>query len=682
MPKQTTIFKQLIFNVVFPAFMALILLGLLNYYHTRSILVKNIYTQNQIISDEIKNVLEFQDLALSILENEMNRQMEAASNELVQKVFRDTKNIGSANLYDIRAKIGLDTAKQDIYVINREGIIINTTFKKDLNRNMFDFGEAHKKYLLHIWDEKKFLPERFGIEASTKRLKKYSYHPTLDGKYIIELGSYSERADDIIAFIKNRLNGISEKKLGIVSCDLFMGADNPFSLNKEATIIPEHLKLLKELFRTKSSDQILSKEKGSYMQYDYIYMDRKGSDLYRSSVIRIITDRSIDQAILRKELVKFLLIFLLTVSAVLTLIYRKTRVITDPIKKLVEKVMSISDRNLSVRAEVLGNNEITTLSMKFNIMIEQLESYYYELEEKVRERTAQIQHQKEEIEAQRDAIESQKNILADINQNLQKAYVEIEDQKKAIMDSIYYARRIQNAILPPDDYVKKALPDSFILYLPKDIVSGDFYWIAQRKGKTVFAAVDCTGHGVPGAFMSIVGNNQLNYAVNIVSQTRPADILNSLNYGVTHTLRQTKTSTPVRDGMDISLCVLDFEKKSLEYAGAYNPVYLVRNGELITYKADKVPIGAFIDEELHEYTNNTIELQTGDMIYISSDGFEDQFGGEQNKKFMVSRFRSLLLSIAPEPIERQKELLHKALLDWMGDNEQVDDILVMGVRIS
>ena len=182
--------------------------------------------------------------------------------------------------------------------------------------------------------------------------------------------------------------------------------------------------------------------------------------------------------------------------------------------------------------------------------------------------------------------------------------------------------------------------------------------------------------------MSIVGNNQLNYAVNIVSQTRPADILNSLNYGVTHTLRQTKTSTPVRDGMDISLCVLDFEKKSLEYAGAYNPVYLVRNGELITYKADKVPIGAFIDEELHEYTNNTIELQTGDMIYISSDGFEDQFGGEQNKKFMVSRFRSLLLSIAPEPIERQKELLHKALLDWMGDNEQVDDILVMGVRIS
>jgi serine phosphatase RsbU (regulator of sigma subunit) len=134
--------------------------------------------------------------------------------------------------------------------------------------------------------------------------------------------------------------------------------------------------------------------------------------------------------------------------------------------------------------------------------------------------------------------------------------------------------------------------------------------------------------------------------------------------------------------MDIALCVLDFEKRKLEYAGAYNPVYLVRNGELITYKGDKVPIGAFIDEELHEYTNNSIDLLSGDMIFISSDGYEDQFGGEQNKKFMVSKFRNLLLSIAPEPIERQKELLNQAFLDWKGENEQVDDILVIGVRIS
>ncbi len=605
MQKQTTIFKQLIFNVVFPALLALIILGILNYFHTRKILVDGIKTQNEIISDEIQNVLEFQDLALSVLELELNKSMETASKKLVDDIFRNTRNIQTANLYAIRKEIGMDTAKEDIYIIQRDGIIINTTFSKDLHMNMYHFGEAHKQYLQNIWKEGKYYAERFGIEASTKRLKKYTYQPTLDGKYIVELGAYSQKADEIIQFIKNRLNGISRKKQGIVSVDLFMGPDNPFSLNQDAVILPEHLQLLKEIFKEKKSRIVIYKAKGQYIQYDYIYMERQNSNLYKSSVIRIITDRSIDQRALRTELIKFLLIFVITVSSVIVLIYRKTRVITDPLKKLVQNVMRITDGHLNERAEVLGNNEITTLSEKFNIMIEQLESYYYELEEKVRERTAQIQHQKEEIEAQRDAIESQKNILAEINENLQKANVEIEDQKKAITDSIYYARRIQNAILPPDDLVKKALPDSFVLYLPKDIVSGDFYWVAQIREKSIFAAVDCTGHGVPGAFMSIVGNNQLNYAVNVQGISTPSEILNALHYGVTHTLRQSRTGTPVRDGMDIALCTIDLDQRTGEFAGAFNPLFIVRNGELIQFKPDKAPIGAFIGDELQQFTNHT-----------------------------------------------------------------------------
>lgn len=682
MQKQTTIFKQLIFNVVFPAFLALIILGILNYFHTRKILVNGIKTQNEIISDEIQNVLEFQDLALSILELELNRSMEKASEKLVNDVFHNTRNIEKANLYAIRKEIGMDTAKEDIYIIQRDGIIINTTFSKDLHMNMYHFGEEHKRYLQNIWKEGKYYPERFGIEASTKRLKKYTYQPTLDGKYIVELGAYSQKADEIIQFIKNRLNGISGKKQGIVSVDLFMGPDNPFSLNQDAVILPEHLQLLKEIFREKKSRIVIYKAKGQYIQYDYIYMERQNSNLYKSSVIRIITDRSIDQRALRTELIKFLLIFVFTVSSVIILIYRKTRVITDPLKKLVQNVMRITDGHLNERAEVLGNNEIATLSEKFNIMIEQLESYYYELEEKVRERTAQIQHQKEEIEAQRDAIESQKNILAEINENLQKANIEIEDQKKAITDSIYYARRIQNAILPPDDLVKKALPESFVLYLPKDIVSGDFYWVAQIMEKAIFAAVDCTGHGVPGAFMSIVGNNQLNYAVNVQGISKPSEILNALHYGVTHTLRQSRTGSPVRDGMDIALCTIDLDQRKGEFAGAFNPLFIVRNGELIQFKPDKAPIGAFIGDELQQFTNNNFDLLPGDMLYVFSDGYVDQFGGELNKKFMIARFRELLISVSGQPVEKQKEILLNTHNHWKGDNEQVDDILVIGVRIT
>ena len=682
MAKQTTIFRQLIFNVVFPALLALLLLGGLNYYHTFKILVEGQETQKKIIKDEIQNVLEFQDLALSILELDLNASMQKASNKLVDEVFRNTKEIESADLYAIRRQVGMDTAKEDIYIINRNGIITNTTFKKDLFLNMFDFGQTHKLYLLGIWKEGKFYAERFGIEANTKRLKKYTYHPTHDGKFIVELGAYSQNADSIIEFIKNRLKSIAQKKKGIVSVDLFMGADNPFSLDPSSVVLPAHAELLKKIFHDKENRTITVKDGKKDLEYNYIYMERQNSNLYKSSVIRIVTDRSIDKKVLESELLKFLLIFLVTVTAVIILISRKTRVITDPIKKLVQNVMRISDGHLNERAEVHGNNEITTLSEKFNIMIEQLESYYYELEEKVRERTSQIQHQKEEIEAQRDAIESQKNILAEINEHLQKANVEIEEQKKAITDSIYYARRIQNAILPPDDLVKKALPESFVLYLPKDIVSGDFYWIAQQKGKSIFAAVDCTGHGVPGAFMSIVGNNQLNYAVNVVALTQPSEILNSLHYGVTHTLRQSRGGSPVRDGMDIALCTVDFETFKLEFAGAFNPLFIVRNGELIQVKPDKVPIGAFIDDELHQFTNNSFDLQPGDMIYVFSDGYVDQFGGEQNKKFMISRFRELLVSISGDPLDKQKEHLLKTHNEWRGENEQVDDILVIGVRVK
>ena len=231
----------------------------------------------------------------------------------------------------------------------------------------------------------------------------------------------------------------------------------------------------------------------TWYHYQYIYMERStskdkpNSSLYKGSVIRIISDRTAQKALFRVEAKRFILVFIVTMLVLTIVIYRKTKVITLPIKKLVENVDRITNGNLRERAEVIGNNEITRLSEKFNMMIAQLESYYYELEEKVKERTLKIEKQKEEI----------------------------EEQKKHIMDSIYYARRIQNAILPSFNLIDAHLKNYFILYLPKDIVSGDFYWMHEADGLFMMAAVDCTGHGVPGAFMSIVGFNQLNHAVNV-----------------------------------------------------------------------------------------------------------------------------------------------------------------------
>jgi serine phosphatase RsbU (regulator of sigma subunit) len=247
-------------------------------------------------------------------------------------------------------------------------------------------------------------------------------------------------------------------------------------------------------------------------------------------------------------------------------------------------------------------------------MIEELESYYNELEQKVEERTREIQQQKEEISAQRDAIEDQRNLLADKNESIEKAYLEIQAQKKHITDSIVYAQRIQNAILPSNDLINKLIPNNFVLYKPKDIVSGDFYWVDKNLGKSIIAAVDCTGHGVPGAFMSIIGTNQLDYAVRTVKAKTAAEILDALSEGVENSLNQEASSTKVKDGMDISLVVIDYKNMVVEFAGAYNPLYLIRNGEMLVYKADKYAIGSHSDYPDRRYTNHTIDLQKNDIL--------------------------------------------------------------------
>lgn len=285
------------------------------------------------------------------------------------------------------------------------------------------------------------------------------------------------------------------------------------------------------------------------------------------------------------------------------------------------------------------------------------------LEAKVIERTEQVVHQKEEIEAKNG---------------------ELEILYKHVTDSIKYAKRIQEAILPPDSLVKELLPNSFVLYKPKDIVSGDFYWIGQKDGKTMFAAVDCTGHGVPGAFMSIVGHNILKQVVSNNTFSTPAQILDSLNEGVSETLHHgghEHEEGQAKDGMDISFCTIDFKTLELQYAGAYNPLYIIRNGQLIQTKANKFPIGLFLGEEKKKFTNHTFQLERGDTVYIFSDGYADQFGGPYGRKFMAIPFRVLLMDINKEPIEKQKIILNKTIEDWRGQLDQVDDILVIGVKI-
>jgi serine phosphatase RsbU (regulator of sigma subunit) len=277
------------------------------------------------------------------------------------------------------------------------------------------------------------------------------------------------------------------------------------------------------------------------------------------------------------------------------------------------------------------------------------------LEEKVEERTTELKEEKFKVE------------LA----------------HKDIKDSINYAKRIQEAILPLRDTISKHLNDYFILYKPKDIVAGDFYWFHHlpQEDSVLIAAIDCTGHGVPGAFMSMIGNEQLSKIINEKNITQPDLILNELHKGIRMALKQDQMQAETRDGMDLALCKINLKKNVVEYAGAMRPLWLVRNNELIEIKADKQPIGGLDADYRKPFTNNEIELQKGDTLYLFTDGFADQFGGEKGKKFMLKNFEKLLQEINSQPLSVQSNILNERIELWKGNHEQVDDILVIGVRI-
>lgn len=281
-----------------------------------------------------------------------------------------------------------------------------------------------------------------------------------------------------------------------------------------------------------------------------------------------------------------------------------------------------------------------------------------ELEAVIHERTAEVVTKAREIELQKNVI---------------------EEKNKELTDSIHYAQRIQQSILP-DSGAMQAHLQHFVYFKPKDIVSGDFYWFSKQKDSILWAVVDCTGHGVPGGFMSMLGSGLLNQIVNEEQKLQPDEVLNQLRKRVIIALKQTGADGESRDGMDISFCRYIPSKKQLEFAGANNPVYVVKNNVLSEIKADKQPIGIFVDD-VKPFTLHTITINKGDSVYMTSDGYADQFGGEKGKKFKSSSFEKLLSQILSKGMPEQLEIIENTFSAWKGDYEQLDDVCVMGVKI-
>lgn len=274
-------------------------------------------------------------------------------------------------------------------------------------------------------------------------------------------------------------------------------------------------------------------------------------------------------------------------------------------------------------------------------------------------------------------LTKQNQIISGKNEQLHHAYEQIEEKNNEILDSIRYAKRIQSAILPAKSKMTDLFPDSFVLYLPKDVVAGDFYWLEQKDGKILFAVADCTGHGVPGAMVSVVCNNGLNRSVREHGLTDPGEILDQTRKIVLEEFE--KSEEQVNDGMDIALCCLDGNQ--LHFAGAHNSLWLIKAGtfEILEIKGDKQPVGKF--DHATNFTTHTVKVEAGDRIYLSSDGFADQFGGEKGKKMKTTNFKKLILSNIARSSNEQKVRLNDAFEEWKGSLEQIDDVCVMGIII-
>lgn len=276
------------------------------------------------------------------------------------------------------------------------------------------------------------------------------------------------------------------------------------------------------------------------------------------------------------------------------------------------------------------------------------------------------------------SLEQKNREIAEASAIIESHRDQIAEKNKDITDSINYAQRIQLAMLPLKEDIDKTLKDYFIMYKPKDIVSGDFYFHAERNNKVVIAVVDCTGHGVPGAFMSMIGNDLLNQAIIEKGITKPADILGQLNRGVKQALKQQSENAETTDGMDIAVCSIDFESKTFEFAGAARPLFYASK-DIQKINGDAASIGGGTPEN-YEYTNHLLHLKENNSIYIFTDGYVDQFGGEKGKKFMTKNLKDLIAGIHQKDMKEQFDILNTKFIEWSKGQEQVDDILMIGIK--
>lgn len=665
-----------------------VVIGSLMIYETENLQQRNVEIIQKKTQDEIVGLMDSWDAILKSIDETFSVTLENAMLKIIDIHFE--QDLGTVDLYKQMELSNLDTSYIDFHII-KDSIVVNTTCPSFLGVNLFSIGSEYKNLLSKINGEGRYIMEPWNMDYNTKRCRSWGYIATKDKKYIVKVECYSKLADELMAMFANRIKRIVKENENILAINNYVGNEHHYSgLINDTMIYELHDSLISQAFMDEVSiTRQFSKDKRKFVA-DYVFTD-PGNQQWHSgrsvfSIITEITNHEIAVYEIIKKQIIILLCFLILLSIIFIMTTRKLKI---TLHDLLLKTTLIANGNLHERVIVSGQNEFSALAEQFNSMVEQLESSQNELKQKndiieknvkiLYEKNEKITMQRDKIEVQRDEIEAQRDLVT-------RQKDKILEHKQSITDSIQYASRIQKAILPPDEVIKYLLPKHFILYKPRDIVSGDFYWLTHRQGAIIIVVADCTGHGVPGAFMSMLGSALLKDVVNSSNILQANQILNDLREKVILSLRQTGQTGETKDGMDISLCIINTERMRLQYAGAYQPLFLIRKGTLKEIKADKMPIG-ISSKAGKSFTNNEIKIFKNDSLYLFSDGYVDQFGGENGKKFLSIRFKQLLIDIQDNIMFDQKELLDQNINEWMGltglykKYDQIDDITVLGIKI-
>lgn len=382
------------------------------------------------------------------------------------------------------------------------------------------------------------------------------------------------------------------------------------------------------------------------------------------------------------------LIWVVSASILLNLILGlwMIRKLGTPIRRISEAIHNVIENDFSVEwkpIEIQHKDEIGRLSKDVNLLVSRIlerTAEVFQQNEELQAQTAELEQQTEEILAQRDLVESQNQSIYAKNEYLEEQQKKIQLQNKNITASINYARRIQRAMLPSQNLLEEILPKSFVYFNPRDIVSGDFYFFAEKDDKIIIAAVDCTGHGVPGAFMSVIGNDLLTQIVVWRGITESNLILNELHNGIVQTLKQEETEN--RDGMDISLCILDKKTNEIQYSGAKNALLSITpDGQVNQIKGDRHHVGGVARQIERNFTAHSIYPEKGTRFYLLTDGYLDQFGGQHSKKYSTRRFQLFIEKLNPFHIFELQHEVERNFIEWKGNEKQIDDVLVIGFEI-